>query len=140
MTQISLRSAYQLILRVHPAAFRCEFAEEMLWIFDEECRQGRAGRMVLDGLLSLIRQRCAFERAPERVTAGVGLILSDDGISAARLMQAGLLLSMLAAAFLLVVSPKSPFSHSLRWPDSDFHCTLTLQPSQAIPLAPRSLR
>ena len=140
MTRISLRSAYRLLLRVHPPHFRGEFGEEMLWIFDEECRRGRAGRMILDGMLSLIRQRCAFQRAPERVTAGVGLILSDDGISAARLMQAGLLLSVLIATFLLVVSPKSPFSHSLRWPNSDFDCTLTLQPSQAIPLAPRSLR
>lgn len=139
MTRISLRSAYLLLLRIHPASFRDEFGEEMLWIFDEECRQGRAARIFLDGVLSLIRQRCAFQRAPKPVAAGVGLIISDSGIGAARFMQAGLLMFTLIFGFLLVLNPKSPSSLSIRWTASVFHCTLTLQPPQTIPLPPRSL-
>ena len=141
MTQVSVRSVYQLILRVHPAAFRGEFGEEMLWIFDEECRRGRALRMLFDGVLSLVRQRCVFQRAPKPVTAGIGLIISDDGIGAARLMQAGLLVSVLIAGFLLVLSPKSASSLSLRWPESVLHCTLTLQaPPPVLPLRVHRLR
>jgi len=141
MTRITLRSVYQLILRIHPASFRDEFAEEMLWIFDEECRQGRARRVFLDGVWSLVRQRCVFQRAPKPVTAGIGLIISDDGIGAARLTQAGLLVSVLIAEFLLVLSPKSASSLSLRWPESVLHCTLTLQsPPPVLPLRVHRLR
>jgi Ca2+-binding EF-hand superfamily protein len=51
-----IRRLYCLTLRLHPARFRREFAEEMLWIFDQAATAGRRMRFLGDGLLSLVRQ------------------------------------------------------------------------------------
>jgi hypothetical protein len=51
-----LRSAYHLLLRLHPARFRDRYGEEMLWIYDETAGTGRA-RLFADGIVSLLRQR-----------------------------------------------------------------------------------
>lgn len=49
------RTVYRGILWLHPPAFRREFAEEMLWIFDQAA--GTAALWLLfDGLASLARQ------------------------------------------------------------------------------------
>jgi hypothetical protein len=50
------RSLYCWLLRLHPQSFRQEFADEMLWIFDQAEGRG-VGRLLADGLLSLVRQR-----------------------------------------------------------------------------------
>jgi CubicO group peptidase (beta-lactamase class C family) len=60
MSEKMVRSLYRGLLRLHPAAFRERFAEEMLWIFDEIAarpgvRRGMA-RLYADGFLSLLRQ------------------------------------------------------------------------------------
>ena len=41
MKRIIARFAYRFLLRLHPASFRYDFGDEMLWIFDEEPRRGR---------------------------------------------------------------------------------------------------
>jgi hypothetical protein len=51
-----LRILYQTIIQMHPASFRGEFGEEMLWIFDEESREGNAARVLLDGMRSIVLQ------------------------------------------------------------------------------------
>ena len=64
------RTAYGLVVQSHPLAFRSEFGEEMLWIFDEQMRCGgnyadRAGRFVkllLDGLGSTLVQHAFREQ------------------------------------------------------------------------------
>jgi hypothetical protein len=48
-----MRALYRCLLWLHPPAFRRQFAEEMLWIFDES---GESGPLLLDGLVSLARQ------------------------------------------------------------------------------------
>ena len=50
------RSLYRCLLRVHPAQFRREFAEEMLWIFDEVTARDSAVPLLVDALVSLGRQ------------------------------------------------------------------------------------
>lgn len=51
-----LRLFYACLLRLHPRQFRQRFAEEMLWIFDQETANGRAAPLLADALLSLARQ------------------------------------------------------------------------------------
>jgi hypothetical protein len=51
-----IRTLYRCLLQLHPPAFRRRFAGEMLWIFEETWASSRAGSLLLDGLLSLLRQ------------------------------------------------------------------------------------
>jgi D-alanyl-D-alanine carboxypeptidase len=48
--------AYRCIVRLHPPAFREQFGEEMLGIFEEAAESHGALRLLGDGLLSLTRQ------------------------------------------------------------------------------------
>ncbi len=89
------RSVYTAILRLHPEAFRDRYAEEMLWIFDQEAPRGGAVSLVGDGLLSLIRQRWrraespayrlvaagapSFQRLDTRVFGGAPLLIGFVG-------------------------------------------------------------
>ena len=51
-----IRSVYRGLLRLHPRDFRREFADEMLWIFDETAAREGALRLFADGFVSLFRQ------------------------------------------------------------------------------------
>ena len=57
MNRMVSRFAYSFLLRLHPASFRDEFGTEMLWIFDEDRQEGGGGHLLLDGAISLLRQR-----------------------------------------------------------------------------------
>jgi CubicO group peptidase (beta-lactamase class C family) len=50
------RMAYRGVVRLHPRAFREEFAEEMMWIFEEARETHGALRLLGDGMISLLRQ------------------------------------------------------------------------------------
>lgn len=50
------RTLYRALLWLHPAAFRQEFADEMLWIFDQATANEGAAGLFFDGLISLSRQ------------------------------------------------------------------------------------
>ena len=52
-----IRFFYVWLLRLHPRCFRQRFAEEMLWIFDQEAAHRGAGPLLADAFLSLVRQR-----------------------------------------------------------------------------------
>jgi D-alanyl-D-alanine carboxypeptidase len=56
MSQRVTRSLYRCILRLHPAAFRREFGDEMLWIFDEERAKRSVVALYADAFASLGRQ------------------------------------------------------------------------------------
>lgn len=59
------RSLYRCLLRLHPPSFREQFADEMLWIFDETAEREGILRLLGDALLSLARQwfvRSAFQK------------------------------------------------------------------------------
>ncbi|HYL37281.1 MAG TPA: hypothetical protein VEV17_15295 [Bryobacteraceae bacterium] len=50
------RALYRCLVQMHPAAFRRQFAGEMLWIFEEASASQGMLALFLDGLLSLARQ------------------------------------------------------------------------------------
>ena len=57
MARSVARSLYRCLLCLHPPSFQAQFANEMLWIFDETAKQqGVLRRLLGDGLLSLVRQ------------------------------------------------------------------------------------
>src|SRR5215472_17424881 len=59
------RFLFRGILRLHPPSFQAQFADEMLWIFDEDTKQRGASKLLGDALLSLGRQwivRYALEK------------------------------------------------------------------------------
>src|SRR5579863_10254627 len=51
-----LRAIYIVLLRLHPRRFRQEFADEMLWIFDQAASQRAATALLADALGSLATQ------------------------------------------------------------------------------------
>jgi D-alanyl-D-alanine carboxypeptidase len=56
MIQSICRSLYRLLVKLHPAAFRQRFGEEMMWIFDEAAATQRTPRLFADAFVSLTRQ------------------------------------------------------------------------------------
>jgi hypothetical protein len=50
------RLLYRCLLRLHPPAFRLQFEEEMLWIFDEVLDACGAASLFFDASVSLVRQ------------------------------------------------------------------------------------
>ena len=63
------RTLYRSLLWLHPPAFRRQFAEEMLWIFDET---GGAVSLVADGFTSLLRQWLTRPGTVTLAAAGFG--------------------------------------------------------------------
>ncbi len=51
-----IRQVYRCLLWLHPAAFRQQFEEEMLWIFDEAADAWGAPSFFSDAICSLVRQ------------------------------------------------------------------------------------
>jgi hypothetical protein len=88
------RFAYRLILRAHPVPFRERFGAEMLWIFDAECSRG-AGRLLMDGALSAVRQHAKDQDEHEPATAGFTVGIATSGISLRRFIQGGVLASLI---------------------------------------------
>lgn len=65
---------YQVLLRLHPAAFRQEFAGEMQWIFDEASAAEGVWLLFLDGFVSLARQwvvRSGTWKVPVAILGGL---------------------------------------------------------------------
>jgi hypothetical protein len=98
-----LRSSYTLILRMHPQAFRDRFADEMLWIFDQEHKRGAAPRLIFDGIASLIRQRSNTATDPAPTLAGFGLLDTSCAIAPRRFVEATLTASLILACVLLLL-------------------------------------
>jgi len=59
------RALYRCLLLLHPPSFKSQFANEMLWIFDEASEREGALALLADALTSLARQwivRCALQK------------------------------------------------------------------------------
>ncbi len=105
MTRTDLRRAtYRLILHIHPAAFRDRFAEEMLWIFDEESRNGNSTRLLIDGTISAVRQHIQGHDISEGTRSAFATGLVTSTIGPGRILQAGLLASLLTYSFFLLLA------------------------------------
>jgi hypothetical protein len=103
-----LRTAYLVILQLHPQAFRAEFGDEMLWIFEEESRNGAAPRLLLDGLRSIVTQNVR-PRIRQVETAGPIYREIDSSLPAERFAQATLVAlccSLSLSLFLSMVVPR----------------------------------
>lgn len=103
-----LSSAYRIILRLHPEPFRAEFGNEMLWIFEEESRNGSALRLLLDGLCSVVVQNVR-PRIRQTETAGPIYREIDSSLPPERFAQATLVTlccSLSLSLFLSMVVPR----------------------------------
>lgn len=133
-----LRFAYRLILCSHPASFQEQFADEMLWIFDEECKRGAAAHLFCDGILSLLRQRCRMLEDPQSGVAS-GVLIIDSGIGPLRLLQGGLMSSTLVYSVMLLSGQPVPLAVTIRWQEYISHPTMTLQAPSHQATFPRTL-
>lgn len=68
------RSLYRGLVWLHPPAFRREFGDEMLWIFDEASIFGSSS-LFADGMISLLRQWMLRTRIWMLAVAATGGIL-----------------------------------------------------------------
>jgi CubicO group peptidase (beta-lactamase class C family) len=113
MSQPVARNLYRFLVRLHPAAFRREFADEMLWIFDETSARGTTAPLFADALSSLARQwvlRAPWGKLPTGdaipVPVGSGTFawehigLPETPLSASRILQG----SAVAIAFMALLS------------------------------------
>ena len=64
-----LRFLYRCVVRLHPSSFQRQFADEMLWIFDEVAARQSTLPLFGDALVSLARQ-WAIRGALQKVLAG----------------------------------------------------------------------
>jgi hypothetical protein len=91
-----LRILYRVAIRMHPVAFRAEFGDEMLWIFDQQLRDeespnGAAARLLFDGVRSIVIQN-AKPRIHQTETVVPYYREIDSSIPAFRFTQAGLII------------------------------------------------
>ncbi len=132
MNRMVSRFAYSFLLRLHPASFRDEFGTEMLWIFDEDRQEGGGGHLLLDGAISLLRQRCRVQHDPGQVSITSGTIITGPGIGPVRLLQAGMTFSLIFFTLIQLLSHPNLLTVSVQWSDRVPCYTLTLQaPSHA---------
>jgi hypothetical protein len=127
MSRIVSRFAYRQIVRLHPAWFRDRFGEEMMWIFDEESQRGATARVLLDGFLSLVRQRCRVADESTQTCVASGFLIEDSGIGAGRFVQGTVMSSILLTAFVLLMGQRVPNPVYLRMPGHLVFYPLTLQ-------------
>jgi hypothetical protein len=126
------RFAYRLLLRLHPAGFQDEFGSEMLWIFDEERQQSGVVHLLLDGTISLLRQRCRIQHDPGQLSIASGTIITGPGIGPLRLLQAGITFSLILLSLMQLLAHPNRLTVAVRWSDRVPCYTVTLQaPSHA---------
>ena len=132
MNSIVSRFTYRLLLRLHPASFQEEFGGEMLWIFDEERQQGGVAHLLLDGAISLLRQRCRLQPDPGQLSITSGTVITGPGMGPLRLLQGGITFSLIFLSLIQLLSQPNLFTVSVRWSDRVPCYTVTLQaPSHA---------
>ncbi len=71
-----MRRVYRCLLWLHPAAFRQQFEEEMLWIFDEAVGAWGAASLFSDACVSLVRRWVLRSELWMWVVAGIAGIVS----------------------------------------------------------------
>ncbi len=132
MNRVVSRFAYRLLLRLHPAAFQEEFGAEMLWIFDQEHQSGAVAWLLLDGAISLLRQRCRIQNDPGQLSIASGTIITGPGIGPVRLLQGGITFWLIFLSLIQLLSQPNLLTLSVRWSERVPCYTVTLQaPSHA---------
>jgi hypothetical protein len=104
----------------------------MLWIFEEERQQGTVLPLLIDGAISLLRQRCRVQNDPGQLSITSGTIITGPGIGPVRLLQAGMMFSLMFFSLIQLLSHPNLLTVSVQWSDRVPCYTLTLQaPSHA---------
>jgi hypothetical protein len=76
------RSVYRALLWLHPPLFRRRFAAEMLWLFDETVASEGVAALLLDGLVSLLRQWLTGRMTWRFAAAVLGALLQVGMVAA----------------------------------------------------------
>jgi len=101
------RRIYQVLLRLHPTAFRERFAEEMLWIFDESVNETGLSRLCTDAAFSLFKQHMATDTVPRpapQLFQGPPMAT----MSATRIIPAGIISLIAIVGFLKLMHQSVP--------------------------------
>jgi hypothetical protein len=106
-----LRTAYRLLLALHPRVFRREFSDEMLWVFDEVRSEDRTGRLLVDCLWSLLRQHVQAEDLVESHAGAFGLEINNSYLAALPLLRAGVLASLIIFTFMTELGRFHPLDY-----------------------------
>jgi hypothetical protein len=122
-----VRLFYRALLHLHPVSFRDRFGEEMLWIFDEQTREGRSFHLLFDVLRSLFVQHIDAQLHPHPQPSGFYLEISSTP-PLRRIFHAAIL-SLVAVLTFTHLSglqgPQPKLSHSPLVPSSRIHHTFT---------------
>jgi len=101
------RLLYRLLLRMHPAAFRHRFGEEMLWIFDLASSRGQMAYLLLDGVRSVTIQHAKVD-LDEKAVAPFGLEIQTSGLTLGRMGQAAVLSAAILVAIASLLAREMP--------------------------------
>jgi hypothetical protein len=101
------RLLYRLLLRLHPAAFRHRFGEEMLWIFDLASSRGQIAYLLFDGVRSVTIQRAKVDLGEEAVPP-FGLEIQTSGLTLGRVGQAAALSAVILVAIASLLAREMP--------------------------------
>lgn len=91
-----IRSLYRLLLRLYPASFRAEYAEEMAWAFDRQLSRTRGAfggialfsRVAIDLVVSAAQERVATkEAAMQPIEGGAASLTVRPAFRASRLLR-----------------------------------------------------
>ena len=101
------RRIYQLLLALHPAAFRERFAEEMLWVFDQSVADTGACHALADGALSVMKQWAANDVRPSPARGMFGRLPSQS-LSPQLLAQVTIVAALFALGFFKLLTQAVP--------------------------------
>jgi len=101
------RRIYQLLLRMHPPAFRERFADEMLWLFDETPGDAGLFKLYTDAAYSLVKQHTANASVPPS-SPQLFQALHVRTLSTTRVFQAGVVASLVTIGFMKLLQPALP--------------------------------
>ncbi len=83
--------------------------------------------LLLDGTISLLRQRCRIQNDPGQLSITSGEIITGPGIGPVRLLQGAITFSLIFFSLMLLLGHPNPFTVSVRWSDQMPCYTLTIQ-------------
>jgi hypothetical protein len=105
------RKIYQLLLRLHPHAFRERFGTEMLWLFNETLCEEGFFKLCADALFSLAKQHIANDSS-HRPASQLFQEAPHSGVSVTRCLQAGIVASVALLGFFELLAPPVTISAS----------------------------
>lgn len=101
------RRIYQLLLRMHPPAFRERFADEMLWLFDETLGDAGLFKLYTDAACSFVKQHMSNDSVPPSAPQ-LFQAVHVGTLSTARIFQAGVVASLVMIGFTKLLQPPLP--------------------------------